>query len=65
MGSNLEFIDIGEYFVLGLGNGLEAGKGFYLEISGEECFSEGVLEVGKGSEFLVVNGIGGEDYCPS
>ena len=34
VGSNFEFIDIGEDFILGLGNGLEVGKGFCLEVSG-------------------------------
>ena len=57
MGSNLEFIDIGEYFVSGLCDGLKAGKGFCLEVGGEEGFGEGVLEVGEGPKLLVVNGI--------
>ena len=57
MGSNFEFIDIGEYFISGLCDELEVGEGFYLEISGEEGFGEGVLEVSKGFELLVVNGI--------
>ena len=60
VGSDFEFIDIGEDFVLGLGNRLEVDKGFCLEVSGEECFSKGVFEVSKGSELLVVNGVGGE-----
>ena len=63
VGSNFEFIDIGEDFVLGLDNELEAGKGFCLEVGSEKCFCKGVFEVGKGSKFLVVNGIGGEGCC--
>ena len=65
VGSNFEFIDVGEDFILGLGDGLEAGKGFCLEVSGEESFNERVFEVGKGSKLLVVNGIRGKDCCPS
>ena len=65
VGSNFEFIDVGKDFVLGLGDGLEAGKGFCLEVSGKEGFSKGVFEVSKGSKLLVVDGIGGEGCCPS
>ena len=65
VGSNFELINIGEDFILGLGNGLEASKGFCLEIGGKEGFGKGVFEVSKGSELLVVNGIRGENYCPS
>ena len=57
MGSNFEFIDIGEDLVLGLCNGLEVGKGFCLEVSSEEDFGKGVLEVGEGFKLLVVNGV--------
>ena len=57
MGGNFEFIDIGENLILDLCNGLEAGEGFCLEVGGEKCFGEGVLEVSKGSKLLVVNGI--------
>ena len=57
MDSNLEFVDIGEYLISGLCDELEVSEGFYLEVSGEEGFGEGVLEVGKGPELLVVNGI--------
>ena len=65
VGSDFKLIDVGVNFVLGLGNGLEAGKGFCLKVGGEKGFGEGVFEVGKGSKLLVVNGIRGEDYCPS
>ena len=65
MSSDFEFIDVGEDFILGLGNGLKADKGFYFEVSGEECFSKGVFEIGEGSKLLVVNGIRGEGCCPS
>ena len=65
MGSNFEFVDIRENFVLGLGNGLEVGKGFCFEVSGEKGFDKGVFEIGEGSKLLVVNGVRGEDYCPS
>ena len=64
MGSDFEFIDVGEDFILGLGDGLEVDKGFCFEVGGEECFSKGVFEVGKDSE-LLVDGIGGEGHCPS
>ena len=57
MGSNFELIDIEENLVFDLCNGLEVGKGFCLEVSGEEGFGEGVLEVGEGSKLLVVDGI--------
>ena len=57
MGSNFELIDIEENLVFDLCNGLEVGKGFCLEVSGEEGFGEGVLEVSKGSKLLVVDGI--------
>ena len=57
VGSNLKFVDIGEYLVSGLCDELEVSEGFYLEVSGKEGFGEGVLEVGKGSKLLVVNGI--------
>ena len=65
MGGNFEFIDIGEDLVLGLCNGLEVDKGFCFEVGGEEGFGKGVFEVGEGSKLLVVNGIRGEDCCPS
>ena len=65
MSSNFEFVNIGEDFILGLDNGLEVGEGFHLEVGGEECFSEGVLEVSKGSELLVVDDIRGEGCCLS
>ena len=48
VGSNFEFIDIGEDLVLSLCNGLKA------------CKDEGVLEVSEGLELLVVDGIRGE-----
>ena len=57
MGSNFEFIDIRKDLIFGLCNGLEAGKGFHLEINGEECFVKGVFEVSEGSELLVVDDI--------
>ena len=38
--SDFDFVNIGEDFILGLGNGLEVGKGFCLEISGQESFGE-------------------------
>ena len=65
VGSNFEFVDVGENFILGLGDELEAGKGFCLEVGGEEGFDERVFEIGEGSELLVVNGIRGEGCCPS
>ena len=40
VGSNFELIDIGEDFIFGLSDGLKMDKGFCLEISCEECFSE-------------------------
>ena len=55
--SNFEFIDVGEDLILGLCNGLLTGEGFHFEVSGEESFGEGVLEVGKDSELLIINGI--------
>ena len=64
VGGDFELINIGEDFVFGLCNGLEVGKGFRLEVDGEEGFSKGVFEVGEGSKLLVVNGIEGEGYCP-
>ena len=65
MSSNFEFIDVGEDFVLGLGNGLEVSKGFCFEVGGKEYFNKGVFEVSKGSKLLVINSIGGEGCCPS
>ena len=65
MGSNFEFIGIGEYLILGLCNGLEVGEGFCLEVNGEKGFGEGVLEVSKGSKLFVVDGVRGEGCCPS
>ena len=64
VGSNFELIDVGEDLVLGLGDELEMGKGFCLEVGGEEGFSKGVFEVGEDSELLVVNGVRGEGCCP-
>ena len=55
--SNFELVDVGEDLILGLYNGLEVGKGFCLEVSDEEGFGEGILEIGKGFELLVINGI--------
>ena len=63
--SNFELVDVGEDFIFGLGNGLEVGEGFCLEVGGEKGFSKGVFEVREGSELLVVDGIGGEGCCPS
>ena len=65
MGNNFELINVGEDFVLGLSDGLKAGKGFCLEVDGEEGFSKGVFEVSEGSELLVINGVRGEDCCLS
>ena len=65
VGSDFELVDVGENFVLGLGNGLEAGKGFCLEVSGEKSFGEGVFEVSESSKLLVVNDVRGEGCCPS
>ena len=65
VGGNFEFIDIGKYFIFGLYDGLEAGEGFCLEVSGEKGFGEGVLEIGEGSKLLVVDGVRGEGCCPS
>ena len=63
--SDFEFIDVGENFILALSDGLEAGKGFCLEVSGEKGFGEGVFKVSEGFELLVINGIRGEGCCPS
>ena len=60
VGSNFEFIDIGEDFIFGLGNELEVDKGICLEVSGKEGFGEGDFEVSKGPELFVVDGIRGE-----
>ena len=57
VGGNFEFVDIGENLVLGLCDGLEAGEGFCLEVGSKEGFGEGVLEVSKGSELLLVDGV--------
>ena len=65
VGSNFDLIDIGKDFILGLGDGLEVGKGFCLEVGGEKGFGEGVLEVSKGSKLLVVDGVRSEGCCPS
>ena len=65
MGSDFEFIHIGEDFVLDLGDGLEAGKSFCLEVSDKEGFSKGGFEVGEGPELLVIDGIRSEGCCPS
>ena len=65
VGSDFEFIDIGEDFILGLGNELEVDKGFCLEVNGKEGFGEGDFEVSKGPELFVVDGIRGKGCCPS
>ena len=65
VGSDFEFIDIGEDFIFGLGNGLGVGKGFCLEVDGKEGFDEEDFEVSKGPELLVADGVGGEGCCPS
>ena len=63
--NDFEFIDVGEDFILDLGNRLEMGEGFCLKISGKEDLGKGGSKVGTGPELLVINGIRGEGYCPS
>ena len=65
MGSNFEFVDVREDFILGLGNGLEADKSFCLKVSGEEDLGEGGFKVSEGPELLVINDIKGESCCLS
>ena len=65
VGSNFELIDVGKDFILGLGDGLEVGKSFCLEVGGKEGFSKEVFEVSKGSKLLVVDGIRDKGCCTS
>ena len=54
VGSDFEFVDVGKDFVLGLGDGLEAGKGFALRLVVRNALVREFLKSAKVSNFLLL-----------